>query len=312
VQIRRVLTDQMTLRTEARSAEGGPWQPVEPAEVLGYQSPFQPGWEAEVAQRRGSAPGDVVLPFQPLSFRDFMLFEGHFIGAARGWTHRFRPRTAAFTDRYERVARRTFPAYRPKPLFYRQPTYYMSNAHTFVPSGTEVPFPPYSEALDWELELGFVLKAPLLDATADEAEQAIGAFVVLNDLSARDVQIPEQDQAFGPAKAKHFMSSMSATAVTPETVLSTWTSLQTSVTLNGQVIARPDPSRPQWSLGEVLAHASAGERLHAGELFGTGTLVGGSGMETRRWLQPGDTLRLDIDGVGYVENQVVAAHAVAD
>ena len=58
--------------------------------------------------------------------------------------------------------------------------------------------PAYTSALDWELEIGFVLKEPLLDATSHDAERAIGAFVLINDFSARDVQIPEQNSGFGP------------------------------------------------------------------------------------------------------------------
>jgi len=309
--IRRVMTDEGALQTEARAGAGQSWQAVDGADVFGYESPFRPEWEAEVATRQGASPGSVVLPFQPLSFRDFMLYEGHYIGVARGYVHRFLPRLAAFAWVTERITRRTFPAFRPGKLWYSQPIYYMSNAQTFVPSGTPVHFPSYSRALDWELELGFVLKAPLLDATPEEAVRAIGAFVVLNDFSARDVQLPEQNSGFGPQKAKHFMSSMSSTAVTPENVLPRWKSLHASVSIDGGIVARPDASQPHWELGEVLAHASASEQLRPGELFGTGTLVGGSGMEIGRWLQPGDTLRLEIEGVGQIEhtiNSVAAPH----
>ncbi len=61
------------------------------------------------------------------------------------------------------------------------------------------------------------------------------------------------------------------------------------------------------SLGEVLAHASRSERLLPGELFATGTLPGGSGMETGRWIGPGDELELVLDGVGRVEHRVLPA-----
>jgi len=273
---------------------------------LGYASPFRVGWEAERAIDQGVPDGAPALPFEPLSFRDFMLFEGHYLGAARGYVERFRPVVSRLGRAYERITRRTFPALEPPALWDREPIYYMSNARTFVASGVPVPVPRYSTALDWELELGFVLNAPLHNASPAEAEDAIGAFVVLNDFSARDVQIPEQKSGFGPQKAKHFMSSLSSTAVPAEDVLHRWTDLRATVTLNGEVVAVPDPSTPRWSLGEVLAHASDSEQLLPGELFGTGTLVRGSGMEISTWLQPGDRLRLEIADVGSLEHEIIS------
>ena len=61
----------------------------------------------------------------------------------------------------------------------------------------------------------------------------------------------------------------------------------------------------RWSLGEMLAHASAGEQLFPGELFGTGTLPGGSGIENGRLLAQGDIIALAIDGIGAVSNRIV-------
>lgn len=78
---------------------------------------------------------------------------------------------------------------------------------TFVPSGTPVAFPPCTQALDYELQLAFVISEPLRDATPEQAERAIAAFAVMCDFSARDVQIPEMKSGMGPQKAKHFLSS---------------------------------------------------------------------------------------------------------
>jgi len=298
--IRRRLAHQR-LVTEVSVHPRDGWREEDAATALGYPSPFAAQWEAERAAEQGTA---VALPFQPLSFRDFMLYEQHNIDAARGYVRRFRPRVARLAGAVEAVRRAPFPAFRPHELWYRQPIYYMSNAATMVPSGTPVQAPPYSSALDYELELAFVLRAPLHNASAAEAEEAIGAFVVLCDFSARDVQIPEMDSGFGPQKAKHFVTSLSATAVQAGDVLPRWTELTAEVRINGEVVAKPDARNPRWSLGRMLAHASAGEQLRAGELFATGTLAGGSGMEIGRWLQPGDALRLEIEDVGVIEHEV--------
>ena len=76
--------------------------------------------------------------------------------------------------------------------------------------------------------------------------------------------------------------------------------------LNGKLVAETSTAGARWSLGEVLAHASRGEQLQAGELFGTGTLPGGSGIENGRLLAPGDVIELGIDGVGTLTNRIVA------
>ncbi|MGV0808745.1 fumarylacetoacetate hydrolase family protein [Mycolicibacterium setense] len=264
---------------------------------------FDDAWLTASADRQ-LQHSEHLLPFQPVSFRDFMLYERHNIDAARGLIRRFHPGLYRVTALYERVTGQPVPQFKPKPLFYQQPIYYMSNAQTFVPTGTPVAIPDYSRALDFELEIGFVLAAPLFDATPEEAAQAIGAFVVLNDFSARDVQRPEMLSGFGPQKSKHFASSMSDTAVTADEVLPRIDALSGSVSLNGSVVSTVGSAGMQHSLGEVLAHASRSEPLYPGELFGTGTLPGGSGMETGHWLQPGDTLTLTLDGIGRIEHTI--------
>jgi 2-keto-4-pentenoate hydratase/2-oxohepta-3-ene-1,7-dioic acid hydratase in catechol pathway len=303
MEFRRRLVDASELVVESRETSGEEWSASSHAAVLGYESPFSPEWELRQATSRMEGDG-TALPFQPLSFRDFMLFEQHNINAARGWVGRYRPRLARSARVFESVTKSIFPPYKPKPLWYRQPTYYMSNASTVVPSGVPVTAPPYDSALDYELELGFVLREPLFNATPAEAEAAIGAFFVLCDFSVREVQIPEMDSGFGPQKSKHFLTSLSPTAVDAASVLDRWTQLSSRVVLNGEVISRPDSTTPQWSLGEALAHCSAGEQLYPGELFATGTYVNGCGMEIGAWLKPGDTIRLEIDEVGVIEHPI--------
>lgn len=250
---------------------------------------------------------EAVLPFQPLSFRDFMLYESHAINAARGYVRRYLPGAYRLASLYEKLTGKTFPAYRPNKLWYRQPIYYMSNHLTFVPSGTPVKCPSYSKALDYELELGVVLGKPLFNATPEEALAAIGGFVVLNDFSARDVQRAEMASGFGPQKAKHFYNSMSEVLVTADEILPRINSLTARVIINGKEVVSTSTAGMFHTLGEVLAHASRDEQLFPGELFGSGTLPGGSGMENGHWLKTGDTLILAIDGIGEIKHEVISA-----
>ncbi|ALG12861.1 fumarylacetoacetate hydrolase family protein [Kibdelosporangium phytohabitans] len=297
MKLRRVRVDgRLAIQSETPD---GQWQPEPDARPLGG-APFSAEWEAAAAD----AHHGHLLPFQPLSFRDFMVYEKHAVAAARGLVRRFHPGLHRLAAAVEKASGRPFPPFKPKPLFYRQPIYYMSNHLSFVPSGTPIAPPGYSRALDYELEIGFVLAAPLRDATPAEAAAAIGAFVLLNDFSARDVQRAEMTSGFGPQKSKHFASSMSATAVTADEILPRVDALSGAVAINGTIVSRVSSAGMRWSLGEILAHASRSEQLLPGELFGTGTLPGGSGMETGNWLRPGDTLTLTLDGIGEVEHTV--------
>ncbi len=299
MQFRRVLSpDAASIETQARS--DCEWRKIDAP-----PSAFAPAWELAKRREQGLSPALPLLPFQPLSFRDFMLFERHAIDAARGWARRFAPRPFRLARLYEHLTGRDFPAFKPAPLYYRQPIYYMGNALSFVPSGAPVAAPSYSCALDYELELGFLLARPLFNAMPQEAEDAIGAFVVLNDFSARDVQRDEMRSGFGPQKAKHFLNSLSETAVTADEILPRLSSLEAYVEIDGVRVAETSFSGMRYSLGEALAFVSQSEPLFAGELFGTGTPPRGSGMETGRWLKVGDSLRLVIEGVGEITHEIV-------
>ncbi|RAU97425.1 fumarylacetoacetate hydrolase family protein [Mycobacterium colombiense] len=300
MKLRRVRTA-AGLQLQTCDADGS-WQASTDWTPLGGRV-FDRDWEvARVDEHLQHS--SVLLPLQPVSFRDFMLYEQHVLNASQGLLRRFHPGQYRLVETVEALIRRPFPLLKPKPLFYAQPMYYMSNAMTFIPSGTPVAAPSYSQALDYELEIGFVLARGLFNATPAEALDAIGAFVVLNDWSARDVQRAEMDSGFGPQKAKHFASSLSEVAVTADEILPRIDALRGTVSINGSVVSTVSSAGMQHSLGEVLAHASRSEHLYPGELFATGTLPGGSGMETGHWLGPGDALELAIDGIGDIEHTI--------
>jgi 2-keto-4-pentenoate hydratase/2-oxohepta-3-ene-1,7-dioic acid hydratase in catechol pathway len=247
----------------------------------------------------------VMLPFQPLSFRDFLLFEKHFIDASRGFVKKFLPRKYKVVKFYESITRKTFPKFNPSPLWYKQPLYYFGNHLNFITSGEDISTPSYTHALDYELELGAILAKPLFNATPAEAEEAIGGYVVLNDLSARDVQMTEMRSGFGPQKSKHFLNAMSQIVVTADEINSNINQLQASVIIDGKKCVSCTTADMQYSLGEAIAYASKDEQLHPGELFGSGTLPGGSGMENGYWLKNGNLLTLKINRIGELSNMVI-------
>ena len=251
------------------------------------------------------AEDPIMLPFQPLSFRDFSLFEQHLINASRGFAKRFLPYTYKLTTLYETLTRKTFPKFKPPGLWYQQPLYYFGNHLNFITTGDEIYPPSYTNALDYELEIGAILAKPLLNASPHEAEQAIGGYVVLNDVSARDVQRAEMCSGFGPQKAKHFINAMSPIVVTADEINEHINDLQASVIIDGVKRADCSTAKMHYSLGEAIAYISKEEQLYPGELFGSGTLPNGCGMENGHWVYPGNVLSLKVDKIAEVTNRIV-------
>ncbi len=245
-----------------------------------------------------------LLPVEPRTFRDFMLYEEHVIAAARGMVRRFLPKMWPLVRLYEKVTGKPHPKLRPKPIWYEKPIYYMGSPINFYTEGETIPWPSYTQALDYELELGLIIVRPLYNASPQEALEAIGGFVVINDFSARDVQLPEMFSGFGPVKAKNFANGMSMVVATPDEILPRVDALRVEVRVNGQVWGQGTTAGMQHSLGEMVAYASLGEQVVPGEVMATGTIPGCSGVETDHWLSPGDEITLEIEGIGTLTNRI--------
>ncbi len=250
---------------------------------------------------------DALLPFNPLSFRDFMLWERHFIQSKLGLIQRFKPGAARILTAYQKLTGKPHPKLKPPKMFYEVPVYYMGNHIQFYPDGAEVSWPAYSNALDYELELGIVIARPVYNANPEEALKAVGGFTILNDFSARDQQVKEFfESPFGPVvKAKNFGTALAGVVVTADELFPKLETLVGRVYVNGELWSEGSTAGMAHSIGDVVAYASLEERLIPGELLGTGTLPGCAGVEIGRWLQPGDTVRLEVEGIGTLENRVV-------
>jgi 2-keto-4-pentenoate hydratase/2-oxohepta-3-ene-1,7-dioic acid hydratase in catechol pathway len=270
---------------------------------------------AEVAERIAAAGGDesvVVdpavagLPFAVRSMRAFSLWPSHYEGSARMLVKRFfPPPVQRLAAGFERVTGRTFPPFKPKAGFFETPAFYMGNHSAMLADGEEMPWPSHTSYLDFELELAFVLTRPLADPTPDEAREAIGGWLVLNDWSAREVQAEEARHGmFGPAvKSKTFANSIGCDVLSAEE-LPDWTAASGRVRVDGEVWCEGSTADPAHDVGAMLAHAAAGERLEPGDLISTGTMPGCCGLELDRWIRPGQTVELEIDGIGTLSNRI--------
>jgi 2-keto-4-pentenoate hydratase/2-oxohepta-3-ene-1,7-dioic acid hydratase in catechol pathway len=131
-------------------------------------------------------------------------------------------------------------------------------------------------------------------------------YTIWNDVSARDVQTRELPIGMGPAKAKDWDGSnvLGPCLVTADELDTA--DLHMEVRVNGERWGEDTSASMHWRFADMIAYASMGQTLYPGELLGSGTAAGGSGIELDRELQPGDLLELEIEGIGVLRNRIGA------
>jgi 2-keto-4-pentenoate hydratase/2-oxohepta-3-ene-1,7-dioic acid hydratase in catechol pathway len=203
------------------------------------------------------------------------------------------------------------------PDWYELPVFYFSNPAAIVGPDDEVAVPPGTAALDFELEVAAVVGRGGSDLDPDEAEAHIAGFCVMNDWSARDIQVREMKLSMGPVKGKDFATTLGPVLVTPEELEPYRTGraydLTMTASVNGREYSRASLADIYWSFGEMLAYASRGTTLVPGDVIGSGTCGTGCilelsmvhGQEAYPWLQPGDEVVLEVEHLGRLANRVV-------
>jgi fumarylacetoacetate (FAA) hydrolase len=178
--------------------------------------------------------------------------------------------------------------------WYEQPVFYFSNPSAIFGPEDEVPYPQGTEELDYELEVAVIIGA---DGT-------IGGFTVMNDWSARDLQRAEMKVGLGPAKGKDFATSLGPVVVTPDEFDGSGGVMTARV--NGEERSRGELGDMQFSWERIVAHAAMNTRLLPGDVLGSGTVGTGCILELGdgRWLQPGDVVELEVEGIGVLRNTV--------
>jgi fumarylacetoacetate (FAA) hydrolase len=232
---------------------------------------------------------------RPTSLRDFYAFEGHVV--------------AAHNARNREVPEE----------WYQMPVFYYSNpAAIFGPDDT-VPYPSYSQALDFELEIACVIGTHGRDIPAEDAESHIFGFTVFNDWSARDEQRREMKVGLGPAKGKDFASSLGPWIVTPDELEPRKTDrvgvyeAEMMARINGEERSRGNWNDLHYSFAQMIERASADVYILAGEVLGSGTVGTGSLLDLTKgegpWLQPGDVVELEVEGLGTLRNRIGSKHS---
>jgi len=226
---------------------------------------------------------------KPVSFRDFVAFETHVKNA---------------TERNgDTVA----------PEWYEMPIFYFSNHNAMKGPDEDVKRPSKCIRLDYELELACVIGKEGKNISADEAEDYIFGYTILNDWSARDLQMKEMKVLLGPAKGKDFATSIGPYLLTKDELesyrIDDRFDLEMTASVNGEILSRGNFKDIYYSFGEMIERASEEVTLYPGDIIGSGTVGFGCimeiGTEVHRWLEPGDEVELKITGLGSLKNKIV-------
>jgi 2-keto-4-pentenoate hydratase/2-oxohepta-3-ene-1,7-dioic acid hydratase in catechol pathway len=257
--------------------------PSSMSEALAGGEAFLDAVRAAVADTSGDAripePAALTNALDPVAYRDFMCFEEHFSFGYR-WQNRPVPE-----------------------IMYELPISYFGNPRAFIGPDDDVPWPHYTQRMDYELELGIVIGRPCTNVTPEEALDHVAGLTILNDFSARDIQAREMTGGLGPAKGKHFACGAGPYLTTLD-VLDWQDGLRMRARVNGETWCDTTSAEMIWTIAEIVAWTSQGEHLQPGWLLGSGTCNGGSTIEIGRELAPGDIVELEIEGLGTLRNRL--------
>jgi 2-keto-4-pentenoate hydratase/2-oxohepta-3-ene-1,7-dioic acid hydratase in catechol pathway len=189
-------------------------------------------------------------------------------------------------------------------IWYERPLYYKGNRYSIVGPGATIAWPKYSRTVDFELELACVLSPGGRDIPREHAHEHIFGYTVCNDLSARDAQSIEMQAPLGPAKGKDFDGGL---AMGPCLVTADEFDRSAAVMIvrvNGEEWSRGHARDMHHAFEDMIRYVSDSETLHPGEVFLSGCVGGGSGLELGRYAQRGDTIELEIAGIGVLSNRI--------
>ncbi len=198
--------------------------------------------------------------------------------------------------------------------WYQFPIFYYTNPNSIFGSGDEIPYPHYTQAVDFELEIAVVIGKSGINIKPEDTPNHIFGYTIFNDWSARDVQRAEMKAGLGPAKGKDFASSLGPVIVTSEALADRSANrpgvydLNMAARVNGVEISKANFKDIYWSFGEIIARASDTCELQAGDVIGSGTVGTGCLLELTKaegpWLNPGDLVELEIERIGILKNIV--------
>jgi fumarylacetoacetate (FAA) hydrolase len=215
------------------------------------------------------------------------------------------------------------------PEFDQYPVFYFTNHHSIQGSGDIRCMPDHFEKLDFELEAAIVIGKHGRNIKAEEADEHIAGLMIMNDMSARRLQMEEMLLNLGPAKGKDFSTVIGPWLVTLDELApfetdakenhtgKNW-NLKMTCSVNGSQVSEGNLSDMDWTFAEIIERASYGVDLYPGDVIGSGTVGTGCFLElngtgklndpnySEQWLKAGDVVEMEIEGLGTLSNTIVA------
>jgi fumarylacetoacetate (FAA) hydrolase len=214
------------------------------------------------------------------------------------------------------------------PEFDQYPVFYFTNHLSIKGPGEVTCMPDHFEKLDFELEVAIVICKHGRNIKAEEADEYIGGLMIMNDFSARRLQMEEMLLNLGPAKGKDFATTIGPSLVTLDELAEfevaakenhvgkSW-NLKMTCKVNGEQVSEGFLGDMDWTFAEIIERASYGVDLHPGDVIGSGTVGTGCFLELNgtgklndanyeeQWLKDGDVVELEIEGLGVLTNTIV-------
>lgn len=215
------------------------------------------------------------------------------------------------------------------PEFDQYPIFYFTNHNSIQGPGDIFCMPDHFEKLDFELEAAIVISKSGRNIKAAQADAYIGGLMIMNDMSARRLQMEEMLLNLGPAKGKDFATVIGPMLVTLDELSNyeipckpghegkSW-NLAMKCWVNGIQVSEGNVGDMDWTFAEIIERCSYGVNLYPGDVIGSGTVGTGCFLElngtgkltdpqyTEQWLQPGDVVEMEIDGLGKLSNTIIA------
>ncbi len=209
------------------------------------------------------------------------------------------------------------------------PVFYFSNHNAMYADKQDIDLmPDHFNRLDYELEFAIVIGKKGKNILSKDADDYIAGFCILNDISARELQMQEMKLNLGPAKGKDFANVLGPCLTTPDeleskainTPFGKKYNLNMKCYLNGELLSTGNTKDMNWTFAEIIERASYGVELFPGDVIGSGTVgtgclleLNGSAKRTNpnhveRWLKEGDEIKMEIEGLGSIKNKIIRSN----
>ncbi len=215
------------------------------------------------------------------------------------------------------------------PEFDQYPIVYFTNHNAVQGPGEIRCMPDHFKKLDFELEAAVILGKKGRNFSAEEADSYVAGYTIMNDMSARTLQMEEMLLNLGPAKGKDFSTVIGPWMVTPDELepfrksakeghVGDAFNLTMVCRVNGKEVSRGSVGDMDWTFAEIIERCAYGADVFPGDVIGSGTVGTGCFLELNgtgllhdpnyavQWLQAGDVVEMEIEGLGLLKNTIVA------